>query len=156
MRNKNQTLWFELLFFHHSKQKLPNKDITWELLNTFNYTLITWSFCFVKTFTASKQIYERRRNENFREHEMFCAEPHLATRATLIREHAHTQHTHTLKSANHNAIQMHVANEKRQEIAYDQGHVSRKSRNFGRISGATILFVSSKRWRGTKLLWIYY
>ena len=42
---------------------------------------------------------------------------------------------------------MHVANEKRQEIAYEQGHVSSKSRNFGRISGAIILFVSSKRWR---------
>ena len=93
---KGRNSWeTELLFFQHSKQKLPNKDITWELLNTFNYTLITWSFCFVKAFTASKQIYERRRNENFRAQEMFCAEPHLATRATLIREHIHNIRTHS-------------------------------------------------------------
>lgn len=94
MRNKNQTLRFELLFFQHSKQKLPNKDITWELLNTFNYTLIP-NFRFVKTCTASKEIYERRSNENFRAQEMFFAEPHLATRATLIREHIHNTGTHS-------------------------------------------------------------
>ena len=77
---------------------------------------------------------------------MFFAEPHLATRATLIREHMHNIGTHSnqpIITRSKCTLQM----KRGRKLSTTRDTFLESPETLGPISGAIILFVSSKRWR---------